>query len=99
MTRPPGFVTLYARLDRQGPGLAGDVLWALERLGIEGTVRVCDAGCGTGADCATLARELPSGEVEGIEAIPAFVAAAEARLRGLPNARVSVADMAALSGP
>ncbi|EEX14380.1 methyltransferase type 12 [Citreicella sp. SE45] len=99
MTLPPGFVTLYARLDRQGPGLAGDVLWALEVLGVAGAVRVCDAGCGTGADCATLARALPSGEVEGIEATPAFVAAAEARLQGLPNARVSVGDMAALSGP
>ena len=48
MTLPPGFVTLYARLDRQGPGLPEEVRWAVTRLGLCGALRVCDAGCGTG---------------------------------------------------
>ena len=32
MDLPPEFLTLYSRLDRQGPGTPEDVLWALGRL-------------------------------------------------------------------
>ncbi|MGR3378509.1 class I SAM-dependent methyltransferase [Salipiger abyssi] len=98
MDLPAEFLTLYSRLDRQGPGLSGDVIWALERLGLSGPLAVCDAGCGTGADCETLARALPRARIEGVEAMPAFVAAAQPRLADLPNATVRVGDMGALEG-
>ncbi|MCR8549751.1 methyltransferase domain-containing protein [Salipiger sp. P9] len=99
MSVPPEFIALYSGLLRQGPGLPEDVLWALERLGLSGPLRVCDAGAGSGADCATLARALPEAAVEGIEAMPEFVAAGQARLAGLPNATLRLGDMAALTGP
>lgn len=95
----PEFIELYRRLDRQGPGLPGDVLWALDTLGLSGALAVCDAGCGTGADCATLARALPEARIEGVETMPAFVEAAQPRLADLPNATVRTGDMGALTGP
>ena len=99
MDLPPEFLTLYSRLDRQGPGTPEDVLWALGRLGLTGDLRVCDAGCGTGADTVTLARALPQAQVEGLDAVPAFIEAGQARVADLPNATLRVGDMAALEGP
>ncbi|MCA0961199.1 class I SAM-dependent methyltransferase [Salipiger bermudensis] len=99
MELPPEFLTLYSRLDRQGPGTPEDVLWALGRLGLSGELRVCDAGCGTGADTVTLARALPEAQVVGIDAVPAFIEAGQARLGDLPNASLQVGDMAELEGP
>lgn len=99
MDLPPEFLTLYSRLDRQGPGLPEDVTWALGRLGLTGALRVCDAGCGTGADTVTLAEALPEAQVEGIDAVAAFIEAGQARVAGLPNAALRVGDMGALEGP
>lgn len=99
MDLPPEFLTLYSRLDRQGPGTPEDVLWALARLGLSGPLQVCDAGCGTGADSATLAEALPEAQVEGLDAVPAFIEAGQARVADLPNATLRVGDMAALEGP
>ncbi|WP_417741462.1 class I SAM-dependent methyltransferase [Salipiger sp.] len=99
MELPPEFLTLYSRLDRQGPGTPEDVLWALGRLGLSGELRVCDAGCGTGADTVTLARALPEAQVAGVDAVPAFIEAGQARLADLPNASLQVGDMAELEGP
>lgn len=99
MELPSEFLTLYSRLDRQGPGTPEDVLWALGRLGLSGELRVCDAGCGTGADTVTLARALPEAQVAGIDAVPAFIEAGQARLADLPNASLQVGDMAELEGP
>ncbi|EPX85000.1 class I SAM-dependent methyltransferase [Salipiger mucosus] len=99
MDLPPEFLELYARLDRQGPGVPDDVLWATGRLGLAGPLRVCDEGCGTGADCATLAACLPEARIEGVDAMPAFVEAAETRLEAVPNVSVRTGDMGALEGP
>ncbi|MEO1977040.1 MAG: methyltransferase domain-containing protein [Paracoccaceae bacterium] len=99
MEIPTEFIELYSRLDRQGPGLPEEVRWVVTRLGLCGALRVCDAGCGTGADCQTLADCLPDARIEGIEAVPEFVEAAQARLDGLPNVSVRRGDMAVLSGP
>lgn len=99
MDLPPEFLTLYSRLDRQGPGTPEDVLWALGRLGLSGPLQVCDAGCGTGADSVTLARALPEAQVEGLDAVPAFIEAGQARVADLPNAALRVGDMGALTGP
>ncbi len=99
MDLPPEFLTLYSRLDRQGPGVPEDVTWALGRLGLTGALRVCDAGCGTGADTVTLAEALPEAQVEGIDAVAAFIEAGQARVAGLPNATLRVGDMGALEGP
>ena len=99
MTLPAAFLTLYSGLDREGPGEAADVLWALDRLGVAGPVSVCDAGCGSGADCLTLGAALPEARIEGVEALPHLVAEAGARISHLPHVRVRHGDMEALTGP
>ncbi|MBV2361231.1 class I SAM-dependent methyltransferase [Thalassococcus sp. CAU 1522] len=99
MTPREAFLTVHAGIPRQGPGTPEDVLWALERLGISGEVSVCDAGCGPGADCLTLATALPEARIEGVEALPHLAEEARARLSHLPHVRIRQKDMEALSGP
>ena len=97
MDLPAEFVTLYTGLDRQGPGEPQDVTWAVARLGLHGGLRVCDAGCGSGADLQTLAMALPDAWLEGVDAMPHLVAEARDRLGS--RADVRVGDMGALEGP
>lgn len=94
------FFTLHRGLDREGPGEADDVLWAVEKAELTGAVRVLDAGAGPGADSVTLARALPEARIEAVEAHPGFVAEARARLSPFGD-RVTVTegDMGAASGP
>ena len=92
------FERLYSGLDREGPGLAEDVFWALDRLEIRGEVKVCDAGCGSGADARTLGAALPDGDVEAIEQMPHLAREAEERCAALANVVVHQGDMAALPG-
>ncbi len=93
------FFTLYQGLDREGPGEAADVRWALDRLGLRGGIRVCDAGAGSGADTFTLAQCLPGAWIDAVEKAPSFVAQAKRRCAGF-GARVTVrqGDMARLEG-
>ena len=93
------FQRLYSGLDREGPGLAEDVHWALDRLGIGGAARVCDAGCGSGADTATLGAALPDARIEAVEQMAHLADEARERCAGLGNVAVHTADMAELSGP
>ncbi|PZX17549.1 methyltransferase family protein [Palleronia aestuarii] len=93
------FLELYSTLDRQGPGLPEDVAWALDEVDLSADARICDAGCGTGADTVTLARLRPQARIVGIEQAPAFVRAAKDRTRDMPKVEIREGDMATPNGP
>ena len=100
MTAEDAFFTVHRDLPREGPGLARDVGWALDRLGVAGAVRVLDAGCGPGADLETLAGMLPEARITGMDQVAHFVTAARDRVARF-GARVDArrGDMAAVTGP
>ncbi|THH38897.1 class I SAM-dependent methyltransferase [Aliishimia ponticola] len=89
--------TLHADMPRQGPGTADDVAWTVARLGLQGALRVVDAGCGPGADLKHLADLLPDATLTGIDAFPHLVAEAQARLGR--RAQVVAGDMSQIEGP
>jgi SAM-dependent methyltransferase len=93
------FFTLYSGLDREGPRTAQDVLWALDTAGTPAKARICDAGCGSGADSATLARARPEATITAIEQAPQLAEEARARLVNVPNATVRQGDMTTPGGP
>ncbi|WP_299625956.1 class I SAM-dependent methyltransferase [uncultured Tateyamaria sp.] len=93
------FFTVHSDLPREGPGLPDDVYWAVEHLGLSGTLRVLDAGCGPGADLEVLARALPEARIEGIDKVPHFVQAAQTRVAAYaPRVTAELRDMAELDG-
>ncbi|ETX30705.1 class I SAM-dependent methyltransferase [Roseivivax isoporae] len=94
-----GFWRLHSGLDREGPGTPDDVLWALDRARVRPRARICDAGCGPGADAVTLATARPMGTVDAIDAAPSLVNEAWARCADLSNVTVRRGDMRLLSGP
>ncbi len=78
MSQNPFFI-VHRDLDREGPGDASDVHWALNLLDIAGPVRVLDAGCGPGADTETLAASLPEAQILAVDGQDHFIQAAAAR--------------------
>ena len=91
-----GFFQVHRGLDRQGPGEAADVHWALSH--IPAPTRVLDAACGPGADMVTFAEALPEAEIVGAD----LYFADEARERTSRfGARVSASgdDMFKVQGP
>lgn len=100
LTREDAFLTLYTDLAREGPGAAADLGWALSVAGTPQKARICDAGCGSGADTLTLAKERPLAQIEAVDQLAHFVAAAQKRVAPF-GARVHVrqGDMAGLTGP
>lgn len=94
------FFTLHRDLPREGPGGPEDVHWAVGLAGLSGAVRICDAGCGPGADSETLAEALPEAAIDALDQHPPFVAATAARCaRFGPRVSARAAPMEALSGP
>ncbi|MEL7093392.1 MAG: class I SAM-dependent methyltransferase [Pseudomonadota bacterium] len=94
------FFTVHRDLPREGPGTPADVFWALDVAGVSGEARVMDAACGPGADLLTLAEALPWAQIDGIEQVPHFVEAAQARVAGFaPRVHARVGDMAEVAGP
>lgn len=92
------FFTLHREVPRQGPGMAEDVLWALDQT--DPPTRIIDAGCGPGADIETFAEALPKAEIDGYDIVPHFVAEARDRLGCFgPRVRVWCGDMAEITGP
>lgn len=74
------FFTVHRDLDREGPGEAADVLWALDVAATPKTgARLCDLGCGPGADVVTLAEARNDAEVHGIDQMEHFIEAAKKR--------------------
>ncbi|WP_102107790.1 class I SAM-dependent methyltransferase [Oceaniglobus roseus] len=94
------FFQLHSGLLREGPGTPEDVAWALEVAGTPARARICDAGCGPGADTVTLAQLRPAARIEAVDAVPHFVTEARARLTPFAD-RVTVNedDMAGIEGP
>jgi trans-aconitate 2-methyltransferase len=70
----------YDRISGVMQGLGASVL---ERLELEGSETVIDAGCGSGRVTELLAARLPHGKVIGIDGSPSMIDAAGARLAGL----------------
>lgn len=100
LTPEEAFLTLYSDLNREGPGAAADLGWALSVAATPAQARICDAGCGSGADTVTLAKERPKARIEAVEKIAHFVEAAQKRTAPFGD-RVEVrqGDMAQLTGP
>ncbi|SFC37105.1 class I SAM-dependent methyltransferase [Tropicimonas isoalkanivorans] len=94
------FSTLHDGLDREGPGCADDVRWAVGMAGTHGEARVLDAGCGPGADTETLAHELPEAWIDAVDLHAPFAAATAARCsRFGPRVKAWQGDMAKVAGP
>lgn len=72
------FLEVHKDLPRQGPGVAEDVHWALDIIGLSGDVDVFDAGCGPGADTVTLADALPEARIRAVDTAESFVEQAKA---------------------
>lgn len=57
----------------------------IERLGLKGSERVLDAGCGTGRDAQELLRQHPAVEIVGVDGSSAMIAQARERFRDNPG--------------
>ena len=90
---------LHRDMPRQGPGSPADVHWALRHAGLTPRARVCDAGCGPGADLETFAQALPMAELHGVEMLKHLAAEARLRCARFSNVSLRTGDMAALDGP
>lgn len=73
MSLPQAFFMVHRGLDREGPGEAADVLWALEQAETPENARILDAACGPGADTVTLADVRPGARVLALDITPHFV--------------------------
>ena len=99
MTDWDAFLTVHRGVLRQGPGLAEDVAWAAHLAEVPRDGRLCDAGCGTGADLAALRACVPEGRVDGFDQIEDFVTGANDRFSDDPGVFVVQASMARPGGP
>lgn len=100
LTPDEAFLTLYSDLNREGPGAAADLGWALSVAATPAEARILDAGCGSGADTVTLAKERPRAQIEAVDKIAQFVDAARRRTAPFGDrVQVRQGDMAALDGP
>lgn len=91
------FWALHRGLPRQGPGEPADVAWAARVANVPAYARICDAGCGPGADLEALLEVAPEGHVTAIETHADFVE--EAAARELDRVDVQQGDMAEIEGP
>lgn len=78
--------TYAERLDALHQALADDFRQIIGRLPWQGHESIVDAGCGDGFFTGLLAERLPKGVAVGLDASPAFLAAAEGRLQPLIGA-------------
>lgn len=100
LSQDEAFLTLYSDLAREGPGAPADLGWALSVAGTPAQARICDAGCGSGADTLTLAKERPQARIDAVDKIAQFVTAAQKRTAPFGDrVQVRQGDMAKLGGP
>jgi len=83
-----GLAPLYSRLAPLVSSAAR--LLGISRLNLTNGERVLDVGCGTGRALMQLAASTPEGWTEGIDATPAMVDRARARLASLPHDRFRI---------
>lgn len=88
-------ITLFAGLNRLGPGNAESLRWAIGIAGLEKSARVLDAGCGTGADLGILAAAIPQGRLVAVDLAAPMIARVKERF---PKVEAHVADMATPPG-
>lgn len=94
------FFVLHQGLQREGPGAPGDVLWALDIAGTRGAARICDAGCGPGADSEVMAEALPGARIDALDLHAPFAEATAARCtRFGGRVQAWAGPMEDLSGP
>jgi trans-aconitate methyltransferase len=93
------FFAVHRDLPREGPGLAEDVAWVGQLIGISPRGRVCDAGCGPGGDLAALRQLVTQGWIDGFETVPHFVEAARQKFASDSSVQIFEASMEHLRGP
>jgi trans-aconitate methyltransferase len=93
------FLELMAGLPRQGPGRAEDVAWAARAAGLKPEARICDAGCGTGADVPALLAAAPGGRVTAVDSHGPFIDRLLARHGEAPRLTAYKGDMGHIKGP
>ncbi|WP_165814398.1 class I SAM-dependent methyltransferase [Pararhodobacter oceanensis] len=86
----PTIVKLFRDLDRLSPGSAESLRWALAVAATPKDARILDAGCGTGADLATLNAAAPQGEIVALDIEPDFIGRVRARY---PKIAAHIGDM------
>lgn len=93
------FFTVHRDLDREGPGEAADVHWALDVAGTPETARILDAACGPGADTVTLAEARQDAQLLALEITPHFAEATRRRTaRFGPRVMAEEGDYLTLDG-
>lgn len=93
------FYTLYQNLNREGPGEAADVAWVAELLELAADARICDAGCGSGADVPALLAAAPQGRITAVDSHGAFIDELLLRIDADPRVIAYKGNMAKLKGP
>lgn len=93
------FFTLYSDLDREGPGEDADVTWVAEVTELPRDARICDAGCGSGANVPALLAAAPEGHVTAIDRHKPFIDELLGRIGLDKRVTAYVANMAKLKGP
>ncbi|MGP3723454.1 class I SAM-dependent methyltransferase [Cereibacter sphaeroides] len=80
MTPEEAFFTLHSGLEREGPGDAESLAWALEAARVPRAGRVLDAGSGPGADVEALLAAVPEGQVVAMDLHRPYIDELAARL-------------------
>ncbi len=93
------FYKLYQGLDREGPGNPADVTWATDVVGLAKDARICDVGCGSGADIGPLLAAAPDGHVTAIDKQAHFIDEARQRVGSDSRVTLQTGDMADIGGP
>ncbi len=93
------FFTLYQGLEREGPGEAADVAWVADLLNLPADARICDAGCGSGADVPALLMAAPQGRVTAVDSHKPFIDKLLVRVDADPRVTAYAGSMAKLKGP
>ena len=93
------FFRIHEGLPREAPGDRESLDWALGLAGVGPAARICDAGCGPGADIPALLAHAPAGHVHAIDLHAPFIERVRAAHEGDRRVIAEVGDMARLAGP
>jgi trans-aconitate methyltransferase len=93
------FFNLHRDLPREGPGEAEDVFWAGKQIDLPEAARICDAGCGPGADIGALLSLAEQTTLVAIDRQPHFIEQASAHWGSDARVDLRCGDMADLDGP